>query len=84
MAHDCLQVKACTACGVSGGDSWNQDSFGTFKVVVDANKSRKVGRDGSRFLFDDTTDSLSRMLWPERVADYVQVDVEREGADLSA
>jgi hypothetical protein len=70
-------------CGPSGGDKWNQDSFGAFKVVVDANKNRKVARDGSRFLYDDSVDSIIRMLWPDRVADYAQVDVDRERALLS-
>ena len=73
-----MQVKHCPACGVAGGDSWTQDSFGTFRVVVDANKARKVARDGSKFLYDDSQDSLIRMLWPDRVTDYVQVDAERE------
>lgn len=67
---------------VSGGEKWTLDSFGTFKVVADANNARKVGRDGSKFLYDDATDSLIRMLWPDRVNDYVQMDVERERALL--
>jgi hypothetical protein len=72
------QVTGCSVCGTTGGDKWNQDSFGAFKVVVDANKNRKVARDGSRFLYDDAVDSIIRMLWPDRVADYAQVDVDRE------
>lgn len=49
-------------------------------MVVDANNNRKVAREGSKFLYDDAADSLVRMLWPERVQDYVSADVERERA----
>lgn len=58
----------------------NEDAFGAFKVVVDANNNRKVAREGSKFLYDDSADSLIRMLWPDRVQDYVAADVERERA----
>jgi hypothetical protein len=59
----------------------NEDAFGAFKVVVDANNNRRVAREGSKFLYDDSTDSLIRMLWPERVTEYIAVDVERERKD---
>lgn len=77
------QATKCIACAVASGDKWNQDSFGAFKVVVDANKNRKVARDGGRFLYDDSVDTIVRMLWPDRVADYAQVDVDRERACLT-
>ena len=80
QCHAHLQATKCVACAVASGDKWNQDSFGAFKVVVDANKNRKVARDGGRFLYDDSVDTIVRMLWPDRVADYAQVDVDRERA----
>lgn len=73
-----LQLRKCPACGAGGSATINEDAFGAFKVVVDANNNRKVAREGSKFLYDDAADSLIRMLWPERVQDYVNADVDRE------
>jgi hypothetical protein len=73
-----VQHRKCPACGPGGSVEMNEDAFGAFKVVVDANNNRKVAREGSKFLYDDSADSLIRMLWPDRVAEYVAADVERE------
>lgn len=75
-----LQLRRCPACGPGGSTILNEDAFGAFKVVVDANNNRKVAREGSKFLYDDAADSLIRMLWPNRVQEYVSADVDRERA----
>lgn len=77
-----MQLRKCPACGAGGSATINEDAFGAFKVVVDANNNRKVAREGSKFLYDDAADSLIRMLWPERVQEYVSADVDRERALL--
>lgn len=80
--YNVLQLRKCPACGAGGSATINEDAFGAFKVVVDANNNRKVAREGSKFLYDDAADSLIRMLWPERVQEYVSADVDRERALL--
>lgn len=61
-----------------GNQGWTEDAFGSFKIVVTADKSRKIGREGSKFVYDDSTDHIIRMLWPQRVQDYIHFDIDRE------
>ena len=75
-----MQARSCPACSGGGAGGWTIDAFGAFRVIVDSSKARRVARDGGKFLYDDATDSLVRLLWPARVAEYAQVDVDRERA----